>query len=173
MLTIKHLAFDDLPKIAALHVRVWQQAYPGQVPQDYLDNLDVAARLERWQREYAKNKSDRRYGVLVARWEKEIIGFLSYGPMRDAEHDAMTEIYTLYILKEHWAKGIGYQLFRSACSYMKIAGINQAYLWVFDTNQHAFEVYQRWGGAIQNDQTKSITVGGWELRKTRVCFDVV
>jgi uncharacterized protein YcsI (UPF0317 family) len=77
MLTITPITYDDLPKIAEIHVCVWQQTYPGQMPQDYLDSLDSLTRLQSWREGFAKNKNDERYGVLVARWSQEIVGFLA------------------------------------------------------------------------------------------------
>lgn len=39
-LRISCASYDDLPEVAQIHVTSWKQAYVGQVPQAYLDNLD-------------------------------------------------------------------------------------------------------------------------------------
>ena len=39
----------DAYGLAEMHVATWQVAYRGLLPDDYLDGLTVAARVERWQ----------------------------------------------------------------------------------------------------------------------------
>lgn len=172
MLTITPITYDDLPKIAEIHIRVWQQTYPGQMPQDYLDSLDSATRLQSWREVFTKNKSDKRHGVLVARWSQEIVGFLCYGPARDESHNEWIEIYAINILKEPWSKGIGYKLFASACSHFKDNGIKQTYLWVLDTNENALHAYRRWGGIVEDDHIKFTSIGEADLKEIRILFNI-
>ncbi|MER6578988.1 hypothetical protein [Nonomuraea sp. NPDC001023] len=40
----------DAQAIAEIHVRSWQAAYRGLLPQDHLDGLDPAARRPGWER---------------------------------------------------------------------------------------------------------------------------
>jgi hypothetical protein len=42
---IRPAAFDDLGDVAAIHVKVWQSTYVGQIPQSYLDGLDIKTRV--------------------------------------------------------------------------------------------------------------------------------
>ncbi|HEY0933157.1 MAG TPA: hypothetical protein VGD91_05360, partial [Trebonia sp.] len=55
----------DAAQIALVHVRSWQGAYRGLLPQDYLDELDPVQRLARWQQTLAETDG-LRAGVLVA-----------------------------------------------------------------------------------------------------------
>ena len=49
--------WDDLPEVARVHVQSWQEAYAGLLPQDYLDNLSVEARLHRWRESFQHPKT--------------------------------------------------------------------------------------------------------------------
>ncbi len=51
-LQIPPASYDDLPELAQIHVTSWKQTYVGQVPQAYLDNLDVARRLRLLQEQF-------------------------------------------------------------------------------------------------------------------------
>jgi GNAT superfamily N-acetyltransferase len=44
----------DAAQIAVVHVRSWQSAYRGLLPQAYLDGLDPAQRVGRWERSLAE-----------------------------------------------------------------------------------------------------------------------
>jgi hypothetical protein len=49
MATIRRATINDAARIAETHVRSWQSAYHGLIPQDYLDSLDPAQRLTWWE----------------------------------------------------------------------------------------------------------------------------
>jgi hypothetical protein len=46
--TIVPASVADADEIGAMHVRSWQGAYRGLMPQEYLDQLDPASRADRW-----------------------------------------------------------------------------------------------------------------------------
>lgn len=162
----------DLPEIAETHVRVWQEAYTGQMPQDFLDALDPAARLERWKETFEHNKNDPRYGTLVARIDGAMAGFLSYGPARDEDRKNMLETYAINIRKAFWSAGVGYRLFQECSRQLKSQGASQTYLWVLATNDRAIEAYKRWGGKVE-DKTKEIEIGGRKIKEVSVFFDAL
>lgn len=171
-LAITTLVAADLPEIAETHVRVWQEAYAGQMPQDFLDALDSAARLERWKETFGHNKDDPRYGTLVAHIDGVMAGFLSYGPARDAGRENMFETYAINIRKAFWSAGVGYRLFQECCRQLKSQGASQTYLWVLMTNDRAIKAYKRWGGKIE-DKTKEIEIGGKRLKEVSVLFEAL
>ena len=70
---------DDARGIAEVHVRSWQAAYRGQVPDSYLEGLSVEKRELAW----IEILKDQMGGVLVAEDEARIVGFASFGPIRD------------------------------------------------------------------------------------------
>ena len=45
---IRKATVDDAYGIASVHVRSWQVAYRGHMPDDFLDRLDVEKRMNMW-----------------------------------------------------------------------------------------------------------------------------
>jgi hypothetical protein len=50
---------DDAEVIGGIHVRAWQAAYRGHVPDEYLDSLDPVTRRRRWKDMIAGGSLDR------------------------------------------------------------------------------------------------------------------
>jgi hypothetical protein len=79
----------DAPQIAVVHVRSWQAAYRGLLPQAYLDELEPAQRVGQWERSLAK-ADNARNGVLAADNGGMLLGFVGYSPSRDDDRLAET-----------------------------------------------------------------------------------
>jgi hypothetical protein len=45
---VRPATVEDAPAIAAIHVRVWQYAYRGIVPDSFLDSLSSERRTDQW-----------------------------------------------------------------------------------------------------------------------------
>jgi hypothetical protein len=69
----------DAMAIAVVHVRSWQAAYEGLVPQDYLDGLDPVRCRALWDRVLAEDAWPRA-GVLVVEDDKRVAGFAHLRP---------------------------------------------------------------------------------------------
>ena len=96
---IRPARMEDVPEIAVVHVRSWQAAYRGLLPQAYLDGLDPSQRIGQWER--VLSAADRSQGgTLVADAGGRLSGFVSYGPARDADTDSKRagEIYAIYLV---------------------------------------------------------------------------
>src|ERR1700678_2147947 len=105
--SVRAATVRDAADLAAIHVRSWQAAYQGLLPQDFLDRLDTSDRIERWQR--ALRSTDwSKAGVVVAHPGRELLGFARFGPTRDDDSDAelVGEIRAIYLVPEAWGKGI-------------------------------------------------------------------
>jgi GNAT superfamily N-acetyltransferase len=168
-LRIAAASYDDLPEVAQIHVASWKHAYIGQVPQPYLDSLDVTRRLWGWQAQFPNRDVS---GLLVARLDGAAAGFVCFGPARDQDRQDWGEIYAVYVLKEHWGRGIGHTLYRNAYAGLRDKGFKRAYLWVLDTNHHAIAAYQRWGGLVEKDRLKDHMIGGQPVKEISVRFDL-
>jgi ribosomal protein S18 acetylase RimI-like enzyme len=143
---IRPARMQDVPAIAAVHVRSWQAAYRGLLPQAYLDGLDPGQRIGQWERSVsAAGRPDG--GTLVADAAGRLSGFVSYGPARDDDADARPagEIYAIYLLPDAWDAGIGRQLMAAALDRLGEAGFDQVILWVLDTNARARRFYEAGG----------------------------
>jgi GNAT superfamily N-acetyltransferase len=92
-------------------------------------------------------------------------GFISFGRGRDEDRHASPEIYSIYVLKEHWACGPGYRLYQKAREHFRRRGFLRAYLWVLDTNQNAIMAYVRWGGRLEEGCLKNQVIGGQPVKE--------
>ena len=134
---------DDVRGIAEVHVRSWQAAYRGQVPDSYLEGLSVAKRELVW----IEILKDQMRGVLVAEDEARIVGFSSFGPVRDKEENRLLtgEIYSIYVLEEFWDLGIGRTLMENSLTALEGDGFGSVKVWVLETNQRARSFYEKFG----------------------------
>ena len=157
-MNIRPARMQDVREIAVVHVRSWQAAYQGLLPQAYLDGLDPGQRIGQWERALSTaNWSDG--GTLVADAGGPLSGFVSYGPARDDDADSRRagEIYAIYLMPAAWDQGIGRQLMTAALGRLGEAGFDQVTLWVLDTNTRARRFYEAGGwhadGAAKRDDS--------------------
>lgn len=144
MLEIRPARIEDAEALATVHVRSWQAAYVGLIPQQYLDNLSVdARRLDRWNRTLAETAWPRS-GTLVAVLDERVVAFVGISPSRDDDQDSATvgEVQAIYAVPEVWGRGIGRALMSSAIAALTDAGFSSATLWVLDTNARARRFYE-------------------------------
>jgi GNAT superfamily N-acetyltransferase len=144
--SIRRAQVSDALAIATVHVRSWQAAYRGLLPQDYLDGLDPAKRSAGAERILAELDWPRR-GVLVAEDAGQVVGFAGLCPSRDADLDprAVGEVTTIYVLPAAWGGGHGRALMGAVLDTLGQAAYGQAALWVLDTNQRARRFYEAGG----------------------------
>ena len=160
---IRQATLADADEIGAVHVRSWQSAYKGLLPQQYLDRLDPAQRAEGW-RQILHNTEWSRSGVLVVTGGAEIVGLAAYGPTRDEGEDSarIGEVGAIYLLSEAWGKGLGYQLMTSALAKLAAAGYEEAVLWVLDSNTRARRFYAKGGwtedGTVKRDDRRGFPI---------------
>ena len=154
---------DDVRGIAEVHVCSWQATYRGQIPDSYLDGRSVAKRELAWTQilMYEKRR------VLVAE-EGGIVGFTSFGPVRDEEETRLPtgEIYTIYVLEDFWNCGIGKTLMKNALIALKGDGFGSVKVWVLETNKRARVFYEKLG--FKTDGLRKTEKGdGFELQEIR------
>jgi len=160
----------DVARIGLVHVRSWQAAYRGLMPQDYLDGLDPEQRSDMWEHILAA-QNPARAGVLVVEAtedEQQILGFVSYGTSRDddADKQKVGEVAAIYLLPDAWGKGAGGQLMGAALGRLAGAGFAEATLWVLDTNVRARRFYQA-GGWAPDGTVKTEDFRGFPLSEVR------
>jgi ribosomal protein S18 acetylase RimI-like enzyme len=170
VMEIRPARMQDAPEIAVVHVRSWQAAYRGLLPQAYLDGLDPAQRTGRW--EQAVSAADSHGGTVVADAGGRLSGFVSYGPARDDDADSRRagEIYAIYLAPAAWDQGIGRQLMAAALGRLGEAGFNQALLWVLDSNARARRFYEAGGwiadGAAKRDDSFGVPMTEVRYRRS-------
>ncbi len=167
----------DAAQIAVVHVRSWQGAYRGLLPQAYLDGLDPAQRVGRWERVLAEAQAQGeadigRVGVLVADACGRLLGFASYSASRDDDADPRRtgEIGAIYLLPGAWGKGIGKRLMGAALACLTEDGYSQATLWVLDSNARARRFYEAgdWfaDGARKLDESRGFPITQVRYRRS-------
>lgn len=150
---IRKATAQDASGIAYVHVRSWQVAYRGHMPDEFLDGLNEEKRVNMW-RELTQNPDKI---VLVAEaTEGDILGFSALGPSRDADTSPNTaEVAAIYVHPEKWRKGIGRALLSASFDQLRSNGYGQVILWVLEGNQRARSFYESFGftadGAIKDD----------------------
>lgn len=167
-MTIRRAQLADAPAIATVHVRSWQAAYRGLLPQDYLNGLDPGPRTARWERQLA-GLDWPRAGVLVAQEADRVVGFTGFGPSRDADLDprAVGEVATIYLLPAAWGRGRGRELMGAALATLGQAGYGEAALWVLDTNDRARRFYEAGGWRADGAAKEDPSPGGFTLSEVR------
>ncbi len=149
---------EDAFAVASIHVKAWQRAYRGIVPDKWLDSLSAPAREARWK----KIISDGTETVLVALNENHCtVGWASYGPCRDTG-SVNGEIYGIYIRPESWRKGYGRALMNRAETALRSEGFEAVSLWVLKKNTPAAEFYLA-AGFSKEGKEKTLTIGGRKL----------
>ncbi|GAA2626464.1 GNAT family N-acetyltransferase [Streptomyces vastus] len=154
---------DDASAVAGVHVRSWQAAFAGLVPQHYLDAMDQSREEAEWKVRIAEAQWPWS-GVLVAETGAGIVGFAGFGPSQ--ETPAIAEIGTLYAIPEVWGTGIGRQLMLATLTALGQADYTQATLWVLEANERARRFYEA-AGWRADGATVEDTTGGASLNKLR------
>jgi ribosomal protein S18 acetylase RimI-like enzyme len=145
----------DATSIGVVHVRSWQAIYSGHFPKEFLDGLDPKVRATRWRR-YLRNSGEVGAHLLVSEQDGAIVGFVNVGPSRDPDFPELGEIRALYVLPEHWDRGIGRELMAAGLDALAAAGFSEAMLWVLEANERARRFYEKGGwladGAVKQDE---------------------
>jgi ribosomal protein S18 acetylase RimI-like enzyme len=164
---IRRATVEDAVAIAVAHVRSWQTAYQGLIPQDFLDGLDPRQREGRWADLIAAADWPRS-GTLVTEDGASVVGFAHLVPTRDDDADPaeIGEITSIYLLPDHWGAGLGRRLMSEALAVLSEAGYREVSLWVLDTNERAQRFYTA-GGWRADGSVKVDTKLGIPLREVR------
>ncbi len=165
----------DAAQIALVHVRSWQGAYHGLLPQAYLYGLDPAQRVGLWERVLAgagAGPGVGRAGVMVADADGALLGFAGFSPSRDddADRDRVGEITAIYLLPDAWGKGTGGRLMGAALGRLMQAGFSEVTLWVLDANARARRFYEAGGwladGAEMLDESRGFPITEVRYRRS-------
>jgi GNAT superfamily N-acetyltransferase len=147
---IRRALADDALGVATVHVRSWQAAYRGLLPDIYLDQLDVDARRAAWAGTIAQADWARTGTLVATEANGHVVGFAHVGPARDDDLDPLVvgEVAAIYVLPQVWGSGVGRRLMLAAVNVLRDAGFGAAILWVLDGNDRAQRFYE---------------IGGWQL----------
>jgi GNAT superfamily N-acetyltransferase len=152
--------------VARVHVRSWQAAYRGLLPDDYLDQLRPEDRAQSYDFSSLDPLKPR---TIVAVEEGLIHGFATTAPSREPDLAEHGELWALYVDPQQWGRGIGVALVSAARAHLVELGFRKAFLWVLAGNVRADRFYQtdRWtpDGVSRTDSVWAATVN--EVRYQR------
>jgi GNAT superfamily N-acetyltransferase len=163
MATVRAAVPADAEAIAHVHIRSWQVAYRGLMPDAVLDNLDVRLRAQR-HRDILSAPADGR-AAFVAEEDARIVGFSMAGEQRD-EGDS-GEVYAIYVDPDHWGTGAGRLLMDAAVAHLTAAGPRPVVLWALDGNARADRFYRRYGFVADGATGSHPVDGGPDVPKIR------
>lgn len=165
---VRPARIDDVAEIAEIHVRSWQAAYAGLIPQSYLDSLTPAQRVPGWI-QTIRNEDVSRGGTLIATDQCDrAVGFAHFRESRDDDTaaDHVGEVWAIYLEPDAWGTGAGRALMAAAVGGLADLGYQHATLWVLDSNARARRFYEAAGfrpdGAVKDDDSR-----GFMLREVR------
>jgi GNAT superfamily N-acetyltransferase len=139
----------DALSVARVHVRAWQAAYRGLMPDEYLDGLREQERAQRY--DFA-SLDPARPSTLVAEEVATILGFVTVSPARDADAAGQGEICALYVEPDCWGRGIGRSLAAAARGTLHRLGFRRAVLWVVAGNARAQQFYRADGWSADGER---------------------
>lgn len=140
----------DVAAIADIHVRAWQRAYRGMMPDAFLDALTPEGRHARWERDVAAPDGEMTVIVAEDASTGRLAGFCSVCPQKHQEPgDAALlpagELYTMYVDGDAAGRGIGRRLIAAAEERMRVMGFVRGVLWMLAENAPARAFYERMG----------------------------
>jgi ribosomal protein S18 acetylase RimI-like enzyme len=143
MATVRRARITDTPAMGRLHVRAWQVAYRGLMPDEYLDGLSSEERERMWSE--ALSRTDASRTVLVVEDDDRVVGFAAVGPSSEA--GLTGELYSINVDPDSWGRGHGRALLVAAETALATLGYREAQLWVLPDNQRARHFYEAAGWA--------------------------
>jgi GNAT superfamily N-acetyltransferase len=152
--------------VARVHVRSWQSAYRGLLPDEYLDTLRPEDRAQRY--DFA-TRDPQKPQTIVAVEAGLICGFATTAPSRDSDLAGYAELYALYVDPDYWGHGLGRALISAARERLVALGFEHALLWLLMGNVRADRFYRKdqWtpDGLQRKDTVWGVTVN--EIRYRR------
>ncbi|PZG95391.1 GNAT family N-acetyltransferase [Streptomyces sp. NTH33] len=162
---IRRMTLADCDRVAEIRVRGRRSAYPGLMPQSYLDTLSVERDAEQCRTRLARG--DGSVVDLVAEQGGDIFGWACHGPYRNDEAlTGETELYALFVDPARWSGGIGRTLLAEAVRGCTASGHPRMFLWVLKENTGARRFYEREGFRADGTE-QSFEAGGVAVPEVR------
>jgi ribosomal protein S18 acetylase RimI-like enzyme len=148
----------DALAVARVHVRTWQAAYRGLLPDAFLAGLRAEDRAARYT--FGSPDPARPHTLLAIDDECAIAGFATTGLPTSDDAAGAGELLALYVDPDHWRAGIGRALIAAARARLA-ARYAYAQLWVLDGNARAERFYAADGWAFDGTSRE---IDAWGAR---------
>ena len=161
----------DADVMGEIHVRAWQSAYRGAMPDEFLDRLDPGLRISQWRETLTYPRTVDRHWVLER--AGEVVGFAHTGTSRD--RDAVTgsaEIFAVFLRPDVVGAGLGHRLIAHAIDDLRGRGAAWITAWVFEGAARARHVLDVAGFRPDGGQ-RGFSVLGEPMRELRYRLTLV
>ena len=169
--TIRPMTVDDAPRVGELHVRAWQAAYRGVMPDAYLEGLRAEERAEMWRAAVEADRAD--VGLDVIEADEQIAGFACYGPQHGGDDPSTGELVAINLDPDHWRLGLRRQLIRHVTSELGRMAYRRAVLWVVRENDRARRFYEAEGWSYDAGSDRTDTVQDATVDEVRYSRDLL
>ncbi|MDQ1402863.1 MAG: hypothetical protein QOG03_1179 [Actinomycetota bacterium] len=166
MAVIRRTELGDLDALGEIHVRSWQVAYRGLIPDDYLDAMDVGQSQARWRELFAPGGDAGPIQLVALADDGTPAGFVSGGPSLAQDEPGWGAIYAIYLHPDHLGKGVGRALMAAGVEALRALGFAEASLWVMPGNARARRFYEI-AGWTTDGVTKRETIRGVDVDEIR------
>jgi GNAT superfamily N-acetyltransferase len=140
---------EDALEVAQLHVRSWQAAYRGLMPDDVLDGLRPEDRAGRYT--FGSHDPNRPRTILAVE-DGAVCGLATTAPATASQAEESDgeesdregpggELCALYVDPDWWGTGVGRRLIAEARAHLSDQGFTGAELWVLAGNTRAMRFY--------------------------------
>lgn len=164
---IKSATIGDIKEISKIHALSWKAAYKNIIPENYLKNLKDDFWVEHFT--HIINRNVNKVNVIYK--NDILIGCISYGESKDERFSMYGEIFSMYILPEHFGKGYGKKLLTDALDDLKNLGYSKVILWVLKDNKDAISFYEK-NGFIESDYVYDFEIMNKKLQTVNYILDI-
>lgn len=127
----------DADAMAEVHNRGWREAYAHLLPESFYDEAALERRRHMWRR--VIERADGGSRLALGESGGTVVGVALAGTSLGEEPVRDLELYTLYVVAEHYGTGVGQALLDT------VLGRDGAQLWVARDNPRARAFYRRNG----------------------------
>jgi len=148
--SIRHARPGDAEAIAGVHDESWRDAYRGVIPGRELERMIARRGPSWWQSAILRGT-----GLLVLSFDRDLVGYATYGRNRVPSMPYSGEIFELYLRPEFQGLGFGRRLFHAARCELAEHGYLSTVVWALADNERALGFYRRLGGlAVRRAEEK-------------------
>ena len=147
------------------HAASARAAIAGHLPEADLRALAPATREAKWREAIEFNEPQ----VQVAVLDGTVVGFVGFDRSRDAKTPSTTgEIWAIYVLPEHWDKGVGVALWDAARDGLEEEGCTVVTVWVPLRNDRAMRFHELAGFKREMKTAKTTAIGSVKIEEIRL-----
>lgn len=168
--SVRPARVDDAADIARVQVTTWRSAYAELLPPTVLEAATVERATAEWTAAVAAPPSAG-HRVLVALEQRQLVGFVAFGPP-DADDEPAGpaertgQIHVLLVEPRWGRRGHGSRLLAATVDLLRDAGVTRAVAWVVEGDPASARFYAS-AGWERDGYLRTLSDGGRVLREAR------